>query len=83
MNLDNIVLRYSPLTNRIFIARVGKGNNIALDKRDAMSEFWQTLVAYSFDGKMPEKGDGKTIQFGGGDEQFTLVITRNKDNDDA
>lgn len=72
----NTGIRYSPLTRRILIARFGKDPHVALETRDAMNEFWQTLVQYAFDGTMPEVGQAAEVQFGGGDEQFTLTIKR-------
>ena len=74
--LDKIGIRHAPLSNRIVIARFGKDPGLALDKRDAQSEFFQALISYAFDGKMPVHGQGTEIQFGGGDEQFTLTIRR-------
>lgn len=74
--LDKIGIRHAALSDRIVIARFGKDPNTALEKRDAMSEFWQSLVSYAFDGKMPAVGEAREVKFGGGDEQFTLVITR-------
>lgn len=69
-------IRYSPLTKRILLARFGKDPHVALETKDAMNEFWQTLVQYAFDGVMPEPGQAAEVKFGGGDEQFTLTLRR-------
>jgi len=74
--LSNIRIVYSPLSQRIKLARFGKDQTLALETRDAMNDFLQALVAYSFDGKMPEVGDKREIDFGGGDEQFIFRIER-------
>lgn len=81
VDLDKIKIVYSPLTERIKLARFGKQADVALDTRDAMNDFLQALVAYSFDGKMPEVGDKREIDFGGGDEQFIFRIERKQTND--
>lgn len=75
-NINKIGIRVAPLSNRIVVARFGKDPYVALEKRDAMSEFWQALVQYAFDGKMPDKGEGVEVSFGGGDEQFVARIER-------
>lgn len=77
-SLDKIGIRLAPLSKRIVLARFGKDPTLALDKRDAMNEFWQTLVQYAFDGKMPEAGQAAEVSFGGGDEQFVLRLERKK-----
>lgn len=69
-------IRYSPLTKRILLARFGKDPHVALETKDAMNEFWQTLVQYTFDGAVPEPGQAAEVKFGGGDEQFTLTLRR-------
>lgn len=76
IDLSKIRICYSPLSQRIKLARFGKDENLALDQRDAMNDFLQTLVAYSFDGKMPDKGEKHQIDFGGGEEQFAFTIER-------
>ncbi|OAJ67734.1 hypothetical protein [Gluconobacter cerinus] len=74
--LDNIQIRFSPLSNRVVLARFGRSETEALETRDATNEFLQAFVAYSFDGKIPEKGAAVEVKFGGGDEQFTVRIER-------
>lgn len=69
-------IRYSPLTKRILLARFGKDPYVALETKDAMNEFWQTLVQYAFDGSLPEPGQAAEVKFGGGDERFTLTLRR-------
>lgn len=76
MTLQKTAIRVAPLSNRIVLARFGKDPNVALETRDAMNEFWQALVQYAFDGKMPEKGEAVEVSFGGGDEQFVLRLER-------
>ncbi len=74
--LNNIHLRVAPLSNRVVISRFGKDPNVALETKDVQSEFLQTIVAYMADGKMPEVGEKFSLQFGGGDEQFFLILER-------
>lgn len=75
--LDNVAIRVAPLSNRIVLARFGKDKNVALETKDAMNEFLQALVQYAFEGQMPEAGSKVELSFGGGNEQFTVVIGRN------
>lgn len=81
MNLSSVNIRHAPLSNRIVLARFGKDKEVAIETKDAMSEFWQALVSYAFDGKMPKHGDAAEINFGGGDEQFSLVIRRKENGE--
>lgn len=74
MSLQKTALRVAPLSNRIVLARSGKDSNVALETRDVMNEFWQTLVSFAFDGEMPENGQAVEISFGGGDEQFVMRL---------
>lgn len=74
--LKNVLIRVSPLSNRIVLARFGKDTSVALETKDAMNEFLQALVQYAFDGSMPDNGATAEVSFGGGDEQFTLTLTR-------
>lgn len=74
--LNTVAIRHAVLSNRIVLARFGKDPTLALDTRDAMNDFWQTLVSYAFDGKMPAPGEAVEIKFGGGDEQFVLTVRR-------
>lgn len=76
MTLQKTAIRVAPLSNRIVLARFGKDQNVALETRDAMNEFWQALVQYAFDGKMPEKGAAVEVNFGGDDEQFVMRLER-------
>lgn len=77
MSLSKTRICVAPLSNRIVLGRFGKDQDVALETRDAMSEFWKALVQYAFDEKMPEKGQSVEVNFGGGDEQFTLRLGRN------
>lgn len=74
--LSKIALRVSGVAGRIVLARFGNDPNLALETRDAQNEFWQALVQFAFDGKMPEIGEAVKIEFGGGDEQFLLRLER-------
>lgn len=76
--VEKVRICHSTLTGRVVLARFGRDPNIALAKKDASSEFWQALVSFAFDGKMPQPGDAAEIDFGGGDEQFTVSITRKR-----
>lgn len=76
--LDKVGLRHAPLSDRIVMARFGKDPTLALETRDAMNEFWQALLSYSFKGQLPEKGATVEVSFGGGDEQFVARIERLK-----
>lgn len=76
MTLSKIQIRVAPLSNRVVLARFGKDPNVALETRDAMNEFLQALTSYAFDGKMPEIGASTTLEYGGGNEQFEVRITR-------
>lgn len=74
--LEKIAIRHAPLSNRVVLARFGKDPQVALETKDAMSDFLQTLVSYAFDGNLPAPGEAREIDFGGGDEQFTVTIRR-------
>ena len=76
MNLQNIVIRVAPFSNRVVLARMGKDPNVALETRDAMNDFFKALVLFAFEGRMPAEGEAVEVNFGGGDEQFTLKVTR-------
>lgn len=76
MTLSNTAIRVAPLSNRIVLARFGKDPNVALETKDAMNEFWQALVSFTFDGKMPAHGEVIEVSFGGGDEQFVMRLER-------
>lgn len=69
-------IRYAPLSRRIVLARFGKDPHVALETKDAMNEFWQTLVQFAYEGEMPEVGQIADVSFGGGDEQFALILKR-------
>ncbi len=74
--LEKVYIRHTALGNRIVLARMGKDPNVALETKDIMSDFWKSLVQYSFDGQMPASGEAVTVNFGGGNEQFELTIKR-------
>jgi len=66
VDMNKIGIRFSPLSERIVLARFGKDPNVALDTRDAMNDFLQVLVQFV--------GVGYERQFGGGDEQFVVSL---------
>lgn len=66
--LQKVGIRVAPFSNRIVLARFGKDPTLALETKDAMSEFLHALVQYV--------GVDNEIQFGGGDEQFTVVLRK-------
>lgn len=76
MSITNVGIRFSPLTQRILLARFGRDKDTALETRDGMNEFLQVLVQYAFDGEKPAKGDAVEVRFGGGDEQFVMSLKR-------
>lgn len=67
-DLNKIGLRFSPLSERVLIARFGKDPEVALETRDGMNEFLHVLVQFI--------GEGNAVDFGGGDEQFTVTLKR-------
>lgn len=77
--INRVAIRHALLSNRIVLARFGKNPDVALETRDAMNDFWQALVSYAFDGKLPEPDAAVKIDFGGGDEQFTLTVRRKRE----
>lgn len=79
VDLNKIRLTRAALSGRIVIARFGKDETLALDHRDATSEFYQTLVSAAFDGKVPVAGSGAELNFGGGDEQYVALVERKKE----
>ena len=74
--LENVKLRLAPISNRMVFARFGKNPEVALETKDAMSDVFQVITQYAFGGKMPEKGASIALDYGAGDEQFTMVIKR-------
>lgn len=76
LDIHKIQLRHASLSDRIVLARFGKDPKIPLETRDVMSDFWQCLASYAFNGKMPDVGEKREIDFGGGDERFVLRIER-------
>lgn len=74
--IRRVQIRHALLSNRIVLARFGKDATCALETRDAMDEFWKALVSYAFDGAVPTPGSVAKVDFGGGDEQFQVQITR-------
>ena len=74
--LNGINISHAVLSDRIVLARLGKDPSNVLETKDAHSEFLQCLVSYAFDGVMPKMGGSAEFEFGGGDEQFIVRVTR-------
>lgn len=67
--LDKVGIRVAPFSNRIVLARFGKSDpTLALETKDAMSEFLKALVQYV--------GVDNELSFGGGDERFILTLRK-------
>lgn len=75
-NLSRVRIRHAAISGRVVLARFGKDPSVALETQDVMSDFFQALASYAFEGKMPERGDAATFSFGGGDEHFSVTVTR-------
>ena len=71
MNLNNIKLGHSPLTDTIFIYRHGKDVGLALDKREAEADVFSVLIAHMMHDA--PKGSSKVIRLG--DKRFKIVVT--------
>lgn len=69
--LDKVRLCVSPLSRQLVYARFGKDPQLALETND----FFQVVTAYAFE-KPPEVGAKARVQFGGGDEQFVMIVER-------
>ncbi|MFG1270789.1 hypothetical protein V5F40_22825 [Xanthobacter sp. DSM 14520] len=74
--LQKTRLAHTALGGRVVLARFGADPNVALETRDAQSEFFQTVVSFAFDGKLPAPGAAAEVSFGGSDEQFVMSIRR-------
>lgn len=62
MNLRNITIQHSPLTDSLYLCRFGKDRSVALDKRDIEPDLMQALVAHMTHGA--PSGSRKTIRLG-------------------
>lgn len=71
MNLKNIKLGYSPLSDNIYLYRHGKDPKVALDKRKAEADVMAVLVEHMMH-DAPE-GAEKTIEFG--DKKYIVRVT--------
>lgn len=67
-DLTKVGIRFSPLSERVLIARFGKDPDVALETKDGMNEFLQVLVQFI--------GVDNEVSFGGGDEQFVVSLKR-------
>ena len=73
MNLKNVKLGHSPLTDTIFLYRHGKDPALALDKREAEVDVIAVLVEHMMHDA--PKGSEKVITLG--DKQYTIRVTPN------
>jgi hypothetical protein len=71
MNLANIKLGHSPLTDTIFLYRHGKDAGLALDKREAEADVMAVLVAHMM--HEAAKGSEKIITLNG--RQYKIRLT--------
>lgn len=71
MNINNIKLGYSSLSDSIFIYRHGKDPKVALDKREAEADVMSVLVQHMM--KDASKGSQKEVSFG--DKKFSISVT--------
>ena len=70
MNLDNIKLVVSPLSDTIYMARFGKDPQLALDKREAEWDVMSALVQHMmYDAP---NGSEKVISFG--DDSYLIRV---------
>ena len=74
--LQKMRLAHTAIGGRIVLARFGADPTVALETRDAQSEFFKTAVSFVFDGDLPAPGSAGEVSFGGGDEQFVMTIRR-------
>lgn len=70
MNLNNIKLGHSPLSDEIFLYRHGKDPELALDKRKAEGDVMGVLVAHMMHGW--PNGSSKEITFG--DKRYEIQV---------
>ena len=73
MNLENVRLGHSPLTDTIFLYRHGKDPAFALDKRGAEADVMAVLV----DHMMHDAPNGSEKVITLGDKQYTIRVTPN------
>lgn len=71
MNLDNVKLGHSPLTDTIFMYRHGKYAALALDKREAEHDVMAVLVEHM----MHDAPGGAEKVITLGDKQYTIRVT--------
>lgn len=70
MDLDKIKLFHSPLTDTIYLGRVGKKAGVALDKRDAEADVMNVLVQHMMHEAL--WGSVKTISLG--DKKYEVSV---------
>lgn len=74
INLSNVKLHHSSLTNTIYLIRHGKDENLALDKREAEADVMSVLVEYM----MHDAPNGSTKKVSWGDKQFEISVKPTK-----
>ena len=70
IDLNKIGLRYSDLTGRVYISRVGVDPLVALDQREARNDLLSTVVAWLTDGNP----NGSVLSFEGGGKKYELEL---------
>lgn len=73
MQLDNVKLGHSPLTDTIFMYRHGKNPALALDKREAEADVMSVLVSHMMHDA--PKGSQKVVTLG--QNRYTVRVTPN------
>lgn len=73
VDMNNIKLGYSPLSDSIYIYRHGKDSKLALDKREATSDVHAVIVEYMMHGT--EKGAAQKVSFKPG-EWFEITVKK-------
>jgi len=70
MNLNNIKLGHSPLTDTIFLYRHGKDEGLALDRRNAEADVMSVLVTHM----MHDAPNGSVKVISLGDKTYTIKV---------
>jgi len=71
MNLENIKIGHSELTDSLFIYRHGKDPELALDKRPAERDVFTALIRHMM--HESPKGSERTVTIG--DKQYLIRVT--------
>ena len=70
VNLNNIRLRHSPLTDSIYLCRFGKDPCLALDKREAEADAITVVIQHMMHNA--PKGSSKKVMVG--DQWYLLTV---------